>query len=158
MRKLDADLSSGPCHNDVLVVLGVCLHFNVLLAAGRSHGKAPYLCGEIAANLLLFCIEAHALADQMPTPVAPHVEGHLEADDKDPLVQLLGSLPQGVLPLKLQMALEFHDTFLKVADTTLQHQAQAIRVMLRCHIEWNHAKDWACRRCEATSSWRHTLF
>ncbi len=87
-----AYLSPGPCHDIVLVVFGISLHFDVLAAAGRGHGEAPDLGGEVAADLLLLRIEAHTLADEVPAAVAPHVEGHLEADDQDALVQLLGAL------------------------------------------------------------------
>ena len=56
----------------------------------------------VGADGLLLGVEAHALADEVAAAGAPHVEGHLEADDQDALVQLLGSLPQGVLALLLQ--------------------------------------------------------
>lgn len=83
------------------MVLGVGLHFNVLLAAGRGHGEAPDLGAVVVADGLLLSIEAHALADEVPAAIAPDIEGHLKADDKDALVQLLGPLPQRVLPIVL---------------------------------------------------------
>ena len=85
------------------MVLGVRLHFDVLLAAGGGHGEAPDLGAVVGADRLLLRVEAHALADEVPAAVAPHVEGHLEADDQDALVQLLGALAQRVLPIVLRM-------------------------------------------------------
>lgn len=83
------------------MVLGICLHFDVLAAAGRCHGEAPYLCGEVVADLLLLRVETHALADEMAAAVAPDIEGHLEADYQDALVELLCTLSQRMLALKL---------------------------------------------------------
>ena len=99
---IQAYLSSCPLRDHILVVLWVRLHFNLLAAAWSAHGEVPYLCGEIAANLLLLGIEAHTLSNQMPAAIAPDVEGHLEADDQDALVQLLGALAQRMLALELQ--------------------------------------------------------
>lgn len=39
----------------------------------------------IHADLLLLGVEAHALGDVLPAAPAPHVEGHLEANDQDAL-------------------------------------------------------------------------
>ena len=55
----------------------------------------------VVPDLLLLSIEAHALPDQMLAAQAPDIEGHLEADDQDALIQLLGTLPQWMLPLLL---------------------------------------------------------
>lgn len=100
-RAAEAYLAPGSSDHNVLVVLGVCLHFYVLAAAGRCHGEAPYLGGEVISNLLLLCVEAHALAYEVAAAVAPHVEGHFKADHQDALIQLFGPLPQGMLALKL---------------------------------------------------------
>lgn len=94
----------APCagDHDVLVVLGVRLHLDVLLAAGRGHREGPDLGAEVVPDGLLLRVEAHALANEVAAARAPHIEGHLEADDQDALVQLLGALAQRVLPLELQ--------------------------------------------------------
>ena len=84
------------------MILGVSLHFNMLLTAGRGHGEAPDLGAVVVADGLLLGIEAHALANEVPTAIAPNIEGHLKANDEDALVQLLGPLPQGVLPVVLR--------------------------------------------------------
>ena len=83
------------------MVLGVCLHFNVLLAAGRRHGEAPNLGAVVIPNGLLLRIESHSLPNEVPAAVAPHIEWHLEADDQDALVELLGTLAQRVLSIVL---------------------------------------------------------
>ena len=95
-------LSSCPSDHNVLMDLGVGLHFNVLLAAGRGHGEAPDLGAVVVANGLLLSIEAHALANEVPAAVAPDVEGHLKADNQDALVQLFGPFSQRMLPIVLQ--------------------------------------------------------
>lgn len=86
----------------VLRVFGVGLDFNLLAAAGRPHGEAPDLGAVVGADLLLLGVEADALADEVVAAGAPDVERHLEADDQNALVQLLRTLPQRVLPSKLQ--------------------------------------------------------
>ena len=98
----EAHLPACTGDHDVLMIFGVGLHFDVLLAAGGGHGEGPDLGAVVGADRLLLRVEAHALADEVPAAVAPHVEGHLEADDQDALVQLLGALPQRVLPIVLR--------------------------------------------------------
>lgn len=102
-------LAAGACDNQVLAVLGVGVDLDAGLAAGGGHGEGPDLGGVVVPNLLLLSIEAHALANEVLAAVAPHVEGHLEADDQNALIKLLGSLPQRVLALLLQhmMGLSF---------------------------------------------------
>ena len=68
-------LAPGPAHNDVLVVFGVRLNFDSLAAAGRLHPKVPYLCGKVAANLLLLCVETHALCSTHHMGANLHVLG-----------------------------------------------------------------------------------
>lgn len=51
---------------------------------------------------LLFGIEADALANEVVALAAPHVKGHLKADDKNPLAKLLCAFPQWVLPIELR--------------------------------------------------------
>ncbi len=87
----------------VFAVFGVCLDFNARLAAGGGHGEGPDLRGMVVADLLLFCIEAHALADEVLAAEAPDVEGHLKTDDQNSLIELLGTLPQWMLSLLLHI-------------------------------------------------------
>lgn len=96
-------LSASRDHH-IVCSLGISLYFDTLLAAGCLHAEAPYLGGVVGANLLLLSIEAHTLANEVVALAAPHVEGHLKADDKDPLVQLFGTLTQRVLALLLHIA------------------------------------------------------
>lgn len=79
--------------NDVLGVLGVRFHLNLVRAAGAAHTKHPYPCAVVHTNLLLLGIETHPLANEVLAALAPDIEWHLKTDDKDALVQLLGPLP-----------------------------------------------------------------
>lgn len=57
----EAHLAPRAADDDVLVVLGVGLHLDALAAAGRLHREVPDLGREVVADLLLLCVEAHAL-------------------------------------------------------------------------------------------------
>lgn len=89
------------------MVLGVCLHFNVLLAAGRRHGEAPDLGAVVIPDGLLLRIKSHSLPNEVPAAIAPHIERHLKADDQDALVELLGTLAQRVLSIVLHNTQSF---------------------------------------------------
>ena len=97
-----AHLAAGASNNLVLAVLGVGVDLNAGLAAGGAHGEGPYLGGVVVADLLLLSIEPHSLANQVLAALAPHVEGHLEPDDQNALIKLLGPLSQRMLALLLQ--------------------------------------------------------
>jgi hypothetical protein len=51
---------------------------------------------------LFLGIEADTLANEVVALAAPHVEGHLKPDDKNPLAKLLCAFPQWVLPIELR--------------------------------------------------------
>ena len=98
---------ASPCalrasDHKVLMVLGVCLHFNVLLAAGRCHGEAPDLGAVVIPDGLLLRIKSHSLPNEVPAAIAPHIERHLKADDQNALVQLFGPFSQWMLAIVLQ--------------------------------------------------------
>ena len=57
----EAHLAPRAADDDVLMVLGVGLHLDALAAAGRLHREVPDFGREVVANLLLLCVEAHAL-------------------------------------------------------------------------------------------------
>ena len=86
----------------ILGVFGVRLHLDAVGAAGAAHAEPPDAGGVVHADLLLLGIEAHPLANEVLAALTPAIEGHLKADDQDALVQLLGPLPQGVLPSELR--------------------------------------------------------
>ena len=69
--------------------------------ARRAHREAPYFRAEVGANLLFLGVKAHALAYEVVAATTPHVERHLKAYDKNPLVQLLCPLPQRMLATEL---------------------------------------------------------
>lgn len=87
--------------DNILCILWVGLYSN-LASAMMVHAERPYLGTVVVAHLLLFSIEPHSLGNHLTTLVTPHVVGDLKPDDKNPLVHLFGTLPQGMLPLKLQ--------------------------------------------------------
>jgi len=97
-----AHLPPAALGHHVLGVLGVRLHLDAVGAAGAAHAEPPDPGAVVHADLLLLCVEAHPLPDEVLALFTPAVEGHLEADDQDALVQLLGPLPQGVLAPELR--------------------------------------------------------
>lgn len=83
-----------PRHQLILRVFGVCVDLDSLLTAGRSHGEAPHPGGVVHPHLLLLRVEPDALANEVTTARAPHVEGHLKAYHQDALVQLARPVSQ----------------------------------------------------------------
>jgi len=92
-------------------------------AAGAAHTEHPYPCAVVHPNLLLLSVETHPLANDVLAALAPDIEWHLKADDEDALVQLLGPLPERVLPSKLQQHINLAQLWLllpNICQSSLQ--------------------------------------
>lgn len=79
----------------------------MIVAQVTLHSELVQWCAVVHSHFLLFGIVPNSHADVIAASVAPDVEGHLEANDKDAHVEFAGTLAQSVRALKFVYSPEF---------------------------------------------------